>query len=297
MNAVVTGAGGFVGQALLQALPDARPLSFGAADWQQRLTATDLRDATIFHLAARVHRPGDGDESAYQRDNMDKTVALANAAAAAGARVLVFASTIKVNGEETRERAFTATDVPAPGDAYGRSKRDAEKALAAISARTGLPVHVVRSPLVYGPRVSGNLRSLLALCDTPVPLPFGAVRNRRSFIAVDDLARLLLACARHADRGITRTWLAAHPEPISTAFLVATLRDALGRPHRLVPIPPSWLEVAGTLLGRGAQVRRLVRSLEVDARATTAALDWTPRVGLAEVVAQLVAGYRAAPRP
>ena len=297
MNAVVTGASGLVGRALLQALPGARQLSFRPPDWQARLAATDLHDAVIFHLAARVHRPRDSDESAYQRDNVDKTVALANAAAEARARALVFVSTIKVNGEETRECAFTATDTPAPEDAYGRSKRDAELALAAISARSGLPVHVVRPPLVYGPRVSGNLRSLLSLCDTPVPLPFGAVRNRRSFLAVDDLARLLLACARHADRGVTRTWLAAYPEPVSTAELVAALRDALGRPRRLVAMPPSWLEAAGTLLGRGAQVRRLVRSLEIDARATTAALDWTPRVGLAGVVTQLVAGYRAAPRP
>ena len=274
----------------MQAIPHARPLAFGAADWQGRLESIDLREASVFHLAARVHRPSGRDDAAYQRDNVDKTVALARAAAAARALVFVFVSSIKVNGEETRDGPFAVTDAPHPQDAYGRSKWAAERALADIARETGLPVHIVRPCLVYGPRAVGNLRALLRLCDSAVPLPFGAIRNRRSFVAVDDLVHLLLACASSPMR--VATWLAAHPQPVSTPQLVATMRAALGRRARLFGVSPSVLELAGRATGRIDQVRRLTRSLEVDASATIAGLGWQPRVAIDDIVGALVASHR-----
>jgi UDP-glucose 4-epimerase len=289
-SSIITGASGFVGRALMRAVPHARALAFGAADWQARLGSTDLRDAAVFHLAARVHRPSGRDDAAYQRDNVDKTVALARAAAAARARVFVFVSSIKVNGEETRERPFAATDEPQPEDAYGKSKWAAERALAEIAHETELPVHIVRPCLVYGPRAVGNLRALLRLCDSAMPLPFAAVHNRRSFVAVDDLVQLLVACAASPMR--VATWLAAHPQPVSTPRLVAAMRAALGRKPRLFGVSPSVLEAAGRVTGSIEQVRRLTRSLEVDASTTIAGLGWTPRIGIDEIVGALVASYR-----
>jgi nucleoside-diphosphate-sugar epimerase len=290
IDAVITGATGFVGQALLQSLPGARALSFGATQWRDQLRATDLRATTVFHLAARVHRPRGDDDAAYVHDNVDKTMALAQAAAAGGARGFVFVSSIKVNGEETRGVPFTAGDAPAPEDAYGRSKWAAEQALRTLSLTSGLPVHIVRPCLVYGPRAVGNLRALVRLCDSGVPLPFGALRNRRSFIALDDLVSLLVCCGSRP-MGL-RTWLAGHPHAISTRDLVTALRSELGRPARLVPCPAWTIELAARAVGRSDEARRLTRSLELDPSPAMGELGWSPRVSLQEAVAQVVHASR-----
>lgn len=292
-RAVVTGASGFVGRAFVARL--ARPwaaLSFGAADWRERLAGAELGGATVFHLAARVHRPGDGDEAAYDRDNAGKTAALAEAAAASGARRFVLLSSVKVNGDESGARPFRPGDPPRPFDAYARSKWEAERALAGIAARTGLPFTVVRAPLVFGEGASGNLRALVRLVDSPWPLPFAALHNRRSFVHVDDLARLLLACAA-SPAAAGATFFAAHCEPYSTAGLVGALRESLGRPRRLFACPPSLLEAAAALAGRAADARRLTRSLEVDASATEQALGWKAEVPIEAAARAIGRAHRA----
>ena len=290
---VVTGATGFVGRALAARLAGSyTALRFGAEGWRERLAGTELRGATVFHLAARVHRAGDRDDAAYERDNVAKTVALAEAAARAGARRVVFLSSVKVNGEQSGARPFRADDVPAPLDAYARSKWAAECELARIAREAGLAVVTVRAPLVFGAGAAGNLRALLRLADTPWPLPFAALHNRRSFVHVDDLARLLVACAL-APMAPGATFFAAHREPFSTAELVALLREALGRPRRLYQFPAPALEAMGVLLGERDAARRLTRSLEVDALETEGALGWKAEVPIESAAREIGTAYRA----
>jgi nucleoside-diphosphate-sugar epimerase len=286
--AVVTGASGFVGRALLARIEGSvSTISLGAPDWADRLAQASLKDAVIYHLAARVHHAGEQDGAEYHDDNAAKTEALARAAARAGARRLVFLSTIKVHGEETTTRPFMRDDPPDPRDEYARSKLAAERTLTGISAATGLEIAIVRSPLVYGPGPSGNLRSLMKLVASPWPLPFASLDNRRSFIHRDDLARLLVACGAHpAARG--KVFLAAHPERISTQRLVRTLRHALRRPPRLFPLPASVLESLAAIGGRRQQVRRLTRSLEVDASCATEELGWSASIPFERAVADML---------
>src|SRR5258706_12273391 len=186
-RALVSGAGGFVGSALVAPLAVARALlRMGAPDWTEQLGTTNFQDATIFHLAARVHGDDD-DDPAFLHDNVDKTLALARAARRGGARRFVFLSSVKVNGEETRSHAFNRADKPAPQDAYARSKAQAEAGLTMIE---GLDVVVVRSPLVYGPGVKGNLLALRLLGASPWPPPSGALDNRATFAPLDRVPRL-----------------------------------------------------------------------------------------------------------
>jgi nucleoside-diphosphate-sugar epimerase len=293
MHAIVTGAGGFVGRALGAALGSGYvQLAMGSPDWDARLRAARLEGATIFHLAARVHRHGDADEAAFDRDNAGKTRSLAQEAVRQRARRIVFMSTIKVHGEETRGRPFSHGDVPAPQDAYGRSKLAAEHALAETAGAGGIAWVVVRSPLVLGPHPAGNLASLVRVADTPWPLPFASIENRRSFVHVGDLARLLVACGEHA-QAPGRTFLAAHPVPWSTPMLVSVLRRALGRPARLFAVAPGLLERAAALAGRGELARRLTRSLEVDASLAGELLGWSAATGLEEAAADVARSWRS----
>lgn len=294
-KALVTGAGGFVGSAFVARLVSHAKLALGGEGWREAIAGADFRDATVVHLAARVHEPN-GNAADFECDNVEKTRVLAEAAAAQGAARFVFASSVKVHGEETSGTAFRADSPPAPANAYAQSKWRAEEALRGIASRTGLPVVVVRIPLTYGPGVGGNFRSLLRLADSGTWLPLAAIGNRRSLVHVRDLADALVLAAGHPEAP-GRAFIAAHPSPFSTPELVAGLRAALGRPSRLFPVSTFVLEAAATVVGLRGRMRRLTRSLEVDPATLIATLGWSPRVTLADGLADTVAAWREAGAP
>ena len=288
---LVTGASGFVGAALVGKLGSCAKLSMARDDWRVAAGAIDFRGATVIHLAARVHDPGAVAE-AYGPDNVEKTRAIAEMAAAGGAERFVFASTVKVFGEESTSRPLREHDEARPEDAYGKSKWRAEQALHEVAARTGLPVVVLRIPLTYGPGVAGNFAALVRLADTGWWLPLAAIPNRRSLVHIDDLVEALIVAASHPDAP-GRTLLAAHPDPVSTPRLVGAIRTALARPRRLFAMPPALLEAGASVVGQGARMRRLARSLEVDSAPFMRDLAWRPRVGLEEGLAAWLGGRRA----
>ncbi|QJR13141.1 hypothetical protein DSM104443_04236 [Usitatibacter rugosus] len=289
---IVTGAAGFVGTGLAAlARATVQPLSLAPDDWRARIAAVDFRSTVVFHLAARVHGR-ESDEAQWMRDNAEKTAELARAAASGGARRFVFLSTIKVNGEETLGQPFRATDAPGPSDAYARSKHEGERALA-IAASPGLEYVVVRSPLVIGPAAPANLAALVRLADSAWPLPFGAIRNRRTFIARDDLVSLLVRCAE-SPRAVGRTFLAGDPDAVSTPRLFNVVRSALARPARMFGMPAGALEAAASLAGQGDRMRRLTRSLEVDCRDAMETLEWAPRRPMDEALREMARSAKGA---
>ncbi|RPH39077.1 MAG: NAD-dependent epimerase/dehydratase family protein [Burkholderiales bacterium] len=308
---LVTGATGFVGRALLDEaiargysvraavrragadLPPAvrvvEPATPGGPpDWPAALDGVDV----VVHLAARVHvmRESHGDPlGEFRRVNVDATAALAEAAARAGVRRLVFASSVKVLGEATEPgRPFDDRSEPRPLDPYGRSKLEAEQRLLALAATGRLEVSVLRPPLVYGPGVKGNLGRLLSWVQAGVPLPLGAVDNRRSLIGLDNLVDALLAVARHPGAR-NRCFLVADGEDLSTPELARRIGRAIGRPARLVSVPPALL-VAGSRLGGGESLRRLLESLQIDAGGLRDAIGWAPTRTVDAGLARLAQG-------
>lgn len=307
----VTGASGFVGHALCRRLLDggvrvraivrSRDLSpdlqrsgvevLRVADLGSDVpTAICAGAHAVVHLAARVHRPGEHGshaEEAYRRENVDATCALARVASAAGVRRFVYVSSIKAVGEASGGVPVGPDAVPRPQDPYGRSKLAAERALAEIAGRTGMEFVVVRPPLVYGPDVGANFRQLVHWVARGVPLPFGAVANRRSLVCVWNLADVL---ARAVDQAAAagRTFHVADDRPVSTAELVTLIAQGLGRPAHLIPFPPRVLDLCLRVLGRGAIAERLLGSLEVDDSLTRRVLDWVPPIAIDEGIVRSV---------
>lgn len=312
MKILVTGASGFVGAPMCRRLladghhvvaavrrDDAfLPLDVEArrvdplgpdTDWRAALKGCDA----VLHLAARAHvmRDRAADPLAlFRAVNRDGAVRLAEQAVAADVGRFVFVSSIKVNGEVTPvDRPFRGDDEPAPVDAYGLSKAEAEAALAGIAVRTGLSLAVVRPPLVHGPGAKGNLAALMAVLARGVPLPLGAIANRRSLVGVDNLADALAFLAGRAEQG---RFLVRDDEDVSTPELIRRLARLLGRSACLPPVPVALLRLAGTLTGKSAAVARLTGSLVVD-DGPLRALGWTPARSLDEGLAAMVAAQGA----
>jgi nucleoside-diphosphate-sugar epimerase len=306
---LVTGANGFVGRAVCAALAAQgrrvkRTFREGAAAAADTFATGDLGPDTdwrgalegvscVVHLAARSHvlRETAPDALAeYRRINVEGTRALALQAARAGARRLVFMSSIKVNGEAT-EQPYTEHDAPRPEDAYGISKWETEQALARIAGETGLETVVLRPPLVYGPGVKGNFLRLMDLVARRVPLPLASVVNRRSLIYSGNLVDAV-ARAIDAPRAAGRTCLLSDDEDVSTPDLVRALAQALGVAPRLLPCPVALLRFGAALAGRRAELARLAGSLRVDSSAARRALDWQPRYTFEQGVAETARWYR-----
>lgn len=287
---LVTGAGGFIGTALIGELTR-RGISFRAVtragrdghfpirhigpdtDWTAALHGVDA----VVHLASNAHAP-----DRAPAPSVEATLNLARQAVEAGARRFVFISSIKVNGETTElGRPFTADDPPNPQDAYAQAKLDAEQGLFALSRQTGLEVTVLRPPLVYGPGVKANFAAMMEWANRGIPLPLRAVGNRRSFAYVGNLVDLIILSLSHPDAA-GQVFLVSDGEDMSTAELFRRMAHALGRTAWIMPVPATVVTFAAIAIGQRPLATRLVGSLQVDLAKTREMLGWTPRKSVEE---------------
>jgi len=248
-------------------------------DWQNALEGVDM----VIHLAARVHVMKDTAIDAlseFRRVNVEGTLNLARQAVEAGVQRFIFISSIKVNGEGSiLGQPYTPEDQPAPVDPYGISKREAEDGLRQLASETGMEVVIIRPPLVYGPGVKANFQSMMRWLDKGIPLPLGAIHNKRSFVALDNLIDLIATCIHHP-AAANQTFLAGDGEDISTTELLQRMAAALGKKAWLIPVPSFILEWGARLVGKQAITQKLCGSLQVDISKARDLLDWKPPVSV-----------------
>lgn len=313
MRVLVTGANGFVGKPLcakffrnghlVRALIRSANTEVdyfvetivGSIDtdavWTGALNDVDV----VIHLAARVHVMQDTaadplDE--FRKVNTAGTLNLALQAAAVGVKRFIFVSSVKVNGEYTvPDQAFTESDFPAPQDAYGMSKHEAELGLRQIAVETGMEVVIVRPPLVYGPGVKANFAALIRAVQHGWPLPLDAVHNQRSLVAMENLVDFIATCAYHP-HAANQTFLVSDGHDLSIAELVRGLAHATGAPVRLFPVPVRVLQAAAALIGKGDVVQRLCGNLQVNISKARNILGWAPPISVEDGLRRAITGIK-----
>src|SRR2546430_7121715 len=273
----LTGATGFIGQCLLRELPrrgyrlrvllrrpsmvplEAASAVVGDLAKPQNMAAA-LADAdAVIHSAGIAHAMSGLPEDDYRILNTEATVALARAAQRAGVRRFVFLSSIRAQSGPTADCVLTETLTPTPTDAYGRSKLAAEQGLAEL----GIDWVALRLTLAYGPGVKGNMAQLLRLARSRYPLPFGALKAKRSLLAVENLVAAVETVLSVAEP-LRRPLIVADPQPLTIAEMIAALRRGLGRRPGLVPVPPGIVAAGLRAAGKSEIYTRLAGARVAD---------------------------------
>ncbi len=303
---LVTGAAGFIGRGLCQELARRGHAVLGATRkpaqpvpgvelrpigdigphtvWGNHLAGVDV----VVHLATRAHRPPN---VAAGKVEVEAAAALARAAASARVGRFVLMSSIRAMGATTRPGApFRAGDPPCPPDLYGRTKLAIEGALVAEAQQSGLDLAILRPPLVYGPGAKGNLRALIRLVASGLPLPFAGIDNRRSLIFLHNLVELVaIACFHPAAGG--QVLLAHDGADLSTPELIRALAAGFQRPARLFTVPAVAFATLSVLPMVGAAVSILTSSLQLDDGETRRMLGWSPTVATEAGLAATARAY------
>ncbi|WP_417533257.1 NAD-dependent epimerase/dehydratase family protein [Marinobacterium stanieri] len=306
LNVLLTGPTGFIGKALLKHLLEKQEhnaASFskisvatrkkldiscpqyligdlsGSIDWAEVLESQDV----VIHAAGRAHVLHESSQDSgkeYIRVNTDATLNLAQQAADTGVKRFVYLSSIGVNGH-VNTSPFSVGDPSSPTSLYAESKWKAEQGLWSIQKATGMQVVILRPPLAYGPSAPGNFHRLIQWVERGIPLPLGAVYNKRTLVGVDNLVDLIRVCIDHP-AAANRVILAGDDEDVSTTQILRGIAEGMGRPSRLIPVPESLLWAGASVLGKKTMAEKVLGSLQVDISETKRLLDWEPPYSFAE---------------
>lgn len=301
MNKIfVTGASGFIGQAVCEALsvlkysvcgavrnkdiisqlPNVKYVSTGDIslnpDWKDLLTGYDC----VIHCAGITPERNIFSKNIYNQINVEVSKKLAEQCVISGVKKFIFLSSISVLGDYTDyNKPFTQSDKANPLTDYAQSKYEAEKKLLEIKAKTSLEVIIIRPPGVYGAGAKGNISRIIKLLKLRLPLPFGLINNKKSFISIDNLTDILICCIKHPNlKG--RVFLVSDGEDVSLKEFLRNLAIELGYRLLIFPFPIFLLKFIANFFGKRNEINKLLSNLQIDINYTKDTLNWKPLLSL-----------------
>lgn len=312
MKILVTGASGFVGNALLLSLLKngsyqiitllrhyntafaSNILQVIGGDSDQFFSAAIPENIdVIIHLAGRAHILNDQSNNQlddFRKVNVEGTLQLAKQALEKKVKRFIFISSIGVNGAVTFDQPFSEQSMPKPHADYAVSKFEAEEALKVLFSGSETELVVIRPPLVYAAHAPGNFARLLKLVATNLPLPFAGTNNKRSFVALENLVDFIQTCIEHPNAA-NQTFLVADQTPISTRELVQYLKQGMGKPARFIYIPQPLMKLGAACIGKSKLYEQLFESLEVDTTKAQKLLGWKAPLSTQQAMLQAGQNY------
>ena len=310
MKILLTGATGFIGKVLLEELlkhnnivvTAVRRISSSLPGSVLQAKMNDVFDLeiaqmmhgvdTVIHCAARAHVLHEHTTDPlieFRKTNTIGTLNLAKQAIAAGVKRFVFISSIGVLGNLNKQ-PFSESDTPNPQGAYATSKYEAELGLLELAKESSLEVVIIRPPLAYGPNVPGNFSLLLHWMYKNIPLPFNAIDNKRSFVALEHLVDFIIVCAEHP-AAANEIFLVADDEDLSTSELLNRVSIMLGKKAQLFSINQKLLEFLLKVVGSQKLAQRLCGSLQVDIGKAKNLLSWSPKTNVEEGLQKMIGNF------
>lgn len=309
MKILVTGATGFVGSKLMTELKaknydvsgtsrrslsaDPDLINIGEiaenTDWSSALEGCDV----VVHTAGRAHMLNDTAEdklAEFRRVNRDATLKLAHDAQAAGVKHFIFISSIGVNGNATSGIPFTEESIPAPTSDYAISKLEAEIALKEQFSATQMAITLIRPALICGENAPGNIRRLLKLVHSGLPLPFKGVKNKRSMVSLENVVSFIIACIENPQAKDELFLLADNDKP-TTEGIISAFAEGMNKPARAIWFPSSLLKIGLTAIGKASLYEQLFGSLDIDATKASQRLQWQAPVTLQQTMKKTAAFY------
>jgi len=306
---LVTGATGFVGSKLMtelkaknydvvgtsrRSLPTTPELiNIGdiseQTDWSMVLKGCDV----VVHTAGRAHMMKDQAEdklAEFRRVNRDATLKLAHDAKAAGVTHFIFISSIGVNGNATSGKPFSETSTPETTSDYAISKLEAELALKEKFADTSMAITVIRPALICGENAPGNIRRLLKLVESGIPLPFKGVKNKRGMVSLENVVSFILTCIENP-LAKNELFVLADKEKPTTEEIIHAFAQGMNKPARIVWFPSSIISAGLKAIGKGNLYEQLFGSLDIDATKASRLLNWQAPVTLDETMKKTAAFY------
>jgi nucleoside-diphosphate-sugar epimerase len=270
MKIIITGSSGFIGTNFIKHTQDINIVEVDLLT--QKILDIDFTNIdSALHLAALVHQMKGAPEQEYFKINRDLAYDVAKKAKSQGVKHFVFMSTAKVFGESTTGKiAWDENSDCNPLDAYGRSKYEAEKLLMGLQDEF-FKVAVVRSPLVYGVGVKGNMYKLINLVKTLPILPLGGINNRRSMVYVGNLVALLEHIIKAQASGV---FIAGDQFSLSTTELIKLIAKSNNKKLYLLTMPHFLIFLASKI--KPEIIDRLFGSLELDTKSTNRRLGFAP---------------------
>lgn len=276
MKALVTGATGFVGSHLVEALQRGGVEVTALARSPQkasvlsergvRVVSGDLHDQAgleravesqdiIYHVAGVVAARG---EAEFFGANRDGTRNVLTAAEHRGKPRFVLVSSLAAGGPAPRGAPLTGREPARPVTAYGRSKLAAEE----IVRSSSLQWSIVRPPLVYGPRDREVLK-VFRLARFGIAPVFGDGAQELSAVHAADLADALMAVGSSVAT-VGGTYNACHPEVFTSAEFGRAIGAVMGRTVGTIRIPALLGRVLLSVTETSARLTRQATILTSD---------------------------------